>query len=256
MTIEWCKQKNKENATKKENGKEEFLRKIEYTEYLNKKEKEEIFKCFEEDPKDYRIECILNFASHKYFFDKNEEKFNKCGEWAYNVAIPLLNIAKSDFDYFYFKDSEPKEFDGDIIITDPCYFIRSEEEDYDYYKLESIGIPSSISRDTIYGDWSCAVVDENKNKLGEFCADSGMVCVADLKEVLNHNPKFAEKIQDSPWICTIVRNFKGTVQFVVADEEYEYEGEKRIWYNVKVVGNGVNKITGETINFSSLQTGF
>ena len=60
-----------------------------------------------------------------------------------------------------------------------------------------------------------------------------------------------------------IHDFKGTVQFVVEreegvydeDTEYHKKGEKWEDYSVHVVGHGVNKRTGEPINFRSTQTG-
>lgn len=52
------------------------------------------------------------------------------------------------------------EFKGDIIITDPCYIIK-DNEDNDWKKcgygecMEALGIEHCISESTIYGDWSC-----------------------------------------------------------------------------------------------------
>lgn len=64
-------------------------------------------------------------------------------------------------------DSEPMEFDGDIIITDPCYIQRPEGDDWvtcsygDH--LEALGLVRFMSRDTLYGDWSCTVFNSDVN---------------------------------------------------------------------------------------------
>jgi hypothetical protein len=153
------------------------------------------------------------------------------------------------------------EFDGDIIITDPCYIIRAKhhgtkplyEDDWNYCEygdnMEALGINNYICRDTLYGDWSCTTYDLNtKEPIGEFCADAGMVAVFDLKEVLKYNPDFDYHL-NKKWTTTLIKNFKGTVQFVV-EEDHEYDD-----YEVKVIGHGVNKITGEPIDFVGQQTG-
>ena len=77
--------------------------------------------------------------------------------------------------------SHQVEFDGDIMITDPVYVCS------DWMR----GVPGGIVRDTIYGDWGCTAYDMTGNrrrtphgdepKLGNFCADSGMVCVCPLE---------------------------------------------------------------------------
>ena len=64
-----------------------------------------------------------------------------------------------------YQNSQPMEFDGDIIITDPCYIIRAEQhsttpvtqDDWAACRygerMEALGIRYSITRDTLYGDW-------------------------------------------------------------------------------------------------------
>ena len=51
------------------------------------------------------------------------------------------------------------KFKGDIIITDPCYIIKKDSEDWrkcDYGdNMEVLGFSNYISESTIYGDWSC-----------------------------------------------------------------------------------------------------
>lgn len=52
------------------------------------------------------------------------------------------------------------EFKGDVIITDPCYIIKDNENN-DWKRcgygecMEALGIEHCISESTIYGDWSC-----------------------------------------------------------------------------------------------------
>ena len=67
-----------------------------------------------------------------------------------------------------------------------------------------------------------------------------------MDELLKYNPDFDYHI-NKPWTTTLIKNFKGTVQFVV-------EMECGI-FNVKVIGNGVDKENGEPINFEELQIG-
>ena len=71
------------------------------------------------------------------------------------------------------------EFDGDIIITDPCYIIR-EDKDSDWdtcccgFDMEKLGINHYMTRDTLHGDWSCTTYNaETKESIGRFCADAG-----------------------------------------------------------------------------------
>ena len=145
------------------------------------------------------------------------------------------------------------EFDGDIIITDPCYLSHNMSND-ERRKFECCDISShgiiGIESDTYYGDWSCTTfVPETKVKLGEFCADAGMVCVADLVSVLKFNPKYNDHLE-KPRCVTLIKNFKGTVRIAIDENKESWPA-----YIVHVVGYGVNKETGEPIEFDTAQTG-
>lgn len=160
------------------------------------------------------------------------------------------------------------EFDGDIIITDPCYIMNHNNKD-DWSKsdygdnMEALGIKHYLTRDTLYGDWSCTTFNSDTDgEIGEFCADAGLVSVFLLDEVLQYNPEFDYHI-NRPWTTTLIKDFKGIVEFVVKHIEGEYE-ETTEWWNkgdkyeddeVQVVGHGINKVTGEPINFIGKQTG-
>lgn len=169
-----------------------------------------------------------------------------------------------------YQSTPEKEFDGDIIITDPCYIIRDEngitKNDWHYCEygeyMERLGIKNYLTHDTIYGDWGCTVFDsDTKKPLGRFCADAGLVSVFLLHEVLAYNPNFNYHLE-RPWTTTIIPDFKGTIQIEVVRETGTYEKDSEYWkagetwedYLVHVVGHGVNKKTGKAINFISKQT--
>lgn len=222
--------------------------------------------------------------------------------------------------YDRYLDSEPMKFDGDILITDPCYIMKKESIDYSsipdywdyistyttvnrdgksYYRpprhedypdckdgksptliaeqeaysqakekwnrenvtdwercdygdnMEVLGINNYMTRNTIYGDWSCTVFNsDTKESIGQFCADAGLVSVFSLDEVLKYNPDYT--FDENGWSETVIRDFKGTVKFVVK----KHRSKKYENFYVEVVGKGINKKTGEPINFVSKQTGF
>lgn len=146
------------------------------------------------------------------------------------------------------------KFKGDIIITDPCYIIRAAhhgtkpitKDDWkacNYGKnMDVLGIYNYICRSTIYGDWSCTTYNSDTNeKIGEFCADAGLVGVFELNEVLKYNPDFNYHIC-RPWTTTWIKNFDGEVNIKVVNNEY---GESE----VQVIGKG-------NINFLGRQTDF
>lgn len=151
------------------------------------------------------------------------------------------------------------KFNGDIIITDPCYICK----DGDWRKcgygddMSQLGINNYICRDTLYGDWSCTTFNsDTKEPIGSFCADAGMVAVFLLDEVLNYNPDFDYHI-NRPWTTTLIKNFNGDVEFKIVHEEGVYDedtpwhkkGEKWKEDSVEVVGTG-------NVNFIGKQTGF
>ena len=152
-------------------------------------------------------------------------------------------------------DSDPMIFNGDIMITDPCYIRRKDKKDdwstcYYGYDMEKLGINHYMTRDTLYGDWSCTTFNSNtKEPIGRFCADAGLVSVMLLDEVLKYNPNYNCDLRES-FTATIIRDFYGTVQFVIRQDGSKEE------YNLEVIGHGINKVTDEPINFVGKQTGF
>lgn len=154
------------------------------------------------------------------------------------------------------------DFNGDIIITDPCYLsvnmTNEERRNFDCAYMTNYGI-IGIESDTYYGDWDCSTFDrlsfdENDypKLIGKFCADSGMVCVADLRSVLRFNPKYDYHIKNDR-TTTLIRNFKGTVRIKIDMTN----GGNEIYpaYSASVIGQGVNIKTGEPIEFYTRQTG-
>ncbi len=201
----------------------------------------------------------------------DEDIDNWCKKIEYEKLVNFYN-----FDFNVYLDSEPMFFDGDIIITDPCYIIRCEHHgtkpltDDDWYacnygsNMETLGIKKYMTRDTLYGNWCCTTFNSDTGeRIGKFCADAGLVSVFDLSEVLAYNPDF-DYHTERKWTTTLIENFKGTVQFVVIRKEgvyknttpYHKEGEKWEDYQVQVIGHGINKITGGNINFIGKQTWF
>jgi hypothetical protein len=128
--------------------------------------------------------------------------------------------------------AEGLDFDHeDIVITDPCYFHVDAKPE------------KMIQRDTIYGDWSCSVFAEYDEPeiIGEFCADSGMVCVAALKDVLKISPEFENWAKEHDWCATIIRNYTGHV--VIIERK---EGGDSACVVVEGKGPELNFITAQT----------
>ena len=164
------------------------------------------------------------------------------------------------YNYWRYLDSEPVEFDGDIIITDPCYITKDDDWDKSGYgeEMDALpGITKFLARGTIYGDWSCTVYNlDTEEEIGSFCADAGMVCVCLTDEVLSYNSDFREDLEKD-WVVAQIKDFKGKVWFEVDEEKWTDEDDGREYtdYGVHVIGCGINKRTGEPLRFKSSQTG-
>ncbi|MBR5826456.1 MAG: hypothetical protein IKY78_05160 [Clostridia bacterium] len=111
-------------------------------------------------------------------------------------------------------------FKGDIIITDPMYIIKSDEdwERCEYgQNLESIGISTyitSINGDEIGSD--VVSLDEYK-KIGKFCSDSCVVTVMLLNELRTYNSNFDKKLEKHCY--AIVKNFEGEIELLEMIED-------------------------------------
>jgi hypothetical protein len=120
---------------------------------------------------------------------------------------------------------------GDIIITDPCYFIK-EGDDWQLYckawgsneneALKQFSISPSIIIES--DEINCEVYDDKGNAIGKFCSDSAHVCVCLLEDVLEYNPDYndfnKENVKNS---VTIIRDFNGEVEVhEVSEEENKY----------------------------------
>lgn len=177
------------------------------------------------------------------------------------------------------------KFKGDIIITDPCYIIKDNSDDWDKCgwgeNMGILGFTTYISEYTLCGDWSCStwstprkdveaqleelntlgrarwelmkqygedsvqakiyddkIADASLNikKIGHFCADTGMVAVFLLDEVLKYNPGFDYHI-NREWTTTLIKDFDGEVNYYVDSED-----------DARIIGVG-------NINFFTSQVG-
>lgn len=124
-------------------------------------------------------------------------------------------------------------FKGDIIITDPMYIVKSEE---DWHRceygdnLETLKIFAYITSGN--GDeFASDVVDlDAHERLGEFGSDSCMVSVMLLSEVRRYNFDFDKELGKHCY--TIIKDFDGEVQLIEM-EEYDDNGQR-----VYFVGKG------------------
>lgn len=162
---------------------------------------------------------------------------------------------------------------GDILITDPCYWMK--DEDYEKYCIEcdSVSLLNPIENmqgmfaPTLVGDWSCSVfkidipmssealinIVQDSLKygkelpgrvVGKFTADSGLVSVSEYNEIWDYNKNKAEELVDKiPWTNTILNDFDGDIVFTEFYRGNDIEPLRCI------VGTG-------NYNFYTIQTGW
>lgn len=271
MDKAWQQERQKWYDAEIQRRKEAILEGIKNCDFINEAFQRELIEMFNAVSNNRRelfsFGLKLTFGSHNVTLDgKAIGNAIKYDEWVKSLGVDdykcMIEYADS-YNGMSYLDNEPMEFDGDIIITDPCYITK----DSDWHKcccgdnMEVLGINHYMTRDTLYGDWSCTTYNtDTKEKIGSFCADAGLVSVFLLDEVLKYNPDYK---YENDWSVTYIKDFKGTVQFVVVytdgyyEDETEYHKKGEHWedYSVEVVGHGINKVTGEPINFVGRQTG-
>lgn len=120
-------------------------------------------------------------------------------------------------------------FDGDIVITDPCYILRkrSHQKDCEFSgygeDMEALVFENYITDFTLCGDWNCEVFSRDfkdiwtpiapERKVSEFCADAAKVGVFLLSEIHRYNSKF-NWFKTKTWTTTLIKDFHGTVKFI------------------------------------------
>lgn len=306
MDIKWVENKTAEHQKKIDAEKAILYEKINACELIPEQAKPALLKEIDR----YEQEPYATIHTFMIVLLKKMRKIDVEIEWFHDFIDKELRldnyIMLHRHKYFrHLLDSEPMEFDGDLLITDPCYFIKERDEsgapdwddfmthDYEHadnskemkkayeedvkrYRqardewdeanpsdwdvcncgdnMEKLGFVHSMNRSTLYGDWGCTTYNlDTKQPIGHFTADAGQVGVFLMEELRNYNPEYADELETIEkngklYCTTILRDFKGTVQFVVEEEEPDRE------YGVHVVGRGINKKTGEPFNFITSQT--
>lgn len=111
-------------------------------------------------------------------------------------------------------------FKGDIIITDPMYVIKSEE---DWHRCEygenlaELEIDTYITSEHSDEIGSDVVSLDTPKKLGEFCSDSAMVSIMLLSEVRKYNPDFDKELGKHCY--TIIKDFEGDIEVLEMEED-------------------------------------
>ena len=117
-----------------------------------------------------------------------------------------------------------REFDGDIVITDPCY-IRETGQRIDWSVHEEWMKEFGLCNTTYYGDWGGTVFQAGEDskvgfigpeckEIGQFCADAGMVCVLDMRDARRMSSDIDKWIAEHGWCATIIKGFRGKVRLM------------------------------------------
>ena len=114
------------------------------------------------------------------------------------------------------------KFKGTIIITDPCYIISGDDYVRTEYgsKLDMLGFTTYLVEDTGFGDWMNAIIDSKGNTLGEFCADSGQVCVVLADELAAYSPRFSNPRALLPNCYVVIYDFDGDIEIDTSDIDW------------------------------------
>lgn len=271
MTAEWAEAKNKEHDEKITVLRKQIIDAITVLPKATDEQKKALIKHLRQEEQSGRF-CMTSVVMSRVIDYQYDEalSYNDIKQ-SYERTFPFTEfdiLVRERGMYSRYIDSAPVHFDGDIIITDPCYIMAKDSpNDWDIcdygYQMESLGIKTYMTHDTLYGDWGCTTFDVDSCKpIGEFCADAGLVSVFLLDEVLAYNPFFNNHLKKK-WTTTLIENFKGDVQFVIERVTGQYEHDighykaGDVWedYELHVVGHGINKTTGKPINFRTTQTG-
>ena len=124
-----------------------------------------------------------------------------------------------------------RQFDGDIVITDPLYLVKdpADWEKCHYGEaLDTLGISTYLTLPHADCCGTVLINTDTNEMLGDFASDSDMISVVLLSELLAYNIDALKKTH--PDCYTIIQNFHGTVKAVtLPDDDDQY------W---KLVGEG------------------
>ena len=153
-----------------------------------------------------------------------------------DFGLPASIISKPFKDY-----STPEELAYkaalDKYYKESCKYDDWDKCDYGR-NMEVLGIHNYITESTIYGDWGCTTYKITEDpykvinnfieaqekgedygidcsKLGDFCADAGLVSIFNLDEVRKYNPDIDEWIASHDWCVTTIPDFDGEVNYYV-----------------------------------------
>lgn len=136
---------------------------------------------------------------------------------------PDYDEATKSSETFYEEDKKLDAADKEWCKEHP-----DDRDIWDERDLSPFGFTAYIAHNTLYGDWGCTTYDSDTDKeLGEFCADSGMVGVFLLDEVMKYNPDY-DDVDKCPYAVTLIKGFKGDVWFEKTYDTLIVKGEGNV----------------------------
>lgn len=139
------------------------------------------------------------------------------GENLHEIGITSYiseNTLYGDWSCFTYKGTKEEILDK-IKEWDRCYF-----EFFKNYNNSSDDKKSILWKE--HKKYKDSFIKENT--YGEFCADSGKVCVVYLDEVLKFNPNFKEWAETHPWCVTIIEDFNGNINLEIEEDSLHVVG--------------------------------
>lgn len=211
----------------------------------------------ESDVKQYLVKQF--FELHQVFSSMEVEKYKEDYENNQSKMAKLFyildNIWKMGVKLTFLDDivdkGPLKVENKTIVITDPAYLVDEDDEELkkcDFcLNLGALGMHNNLVSRTLSGDWSCTTYNvDTKEKLGNFCADTGLVSVCLLDEILTYDKSLLEWLNLHNWCATVIENFTGEIWIKIEKDESEDENEDNYTAYVEGIGN---------INFKTTQTG-
>ncbi len=177
------------------------------------------------------------------------------------------NLRKPYLFYNYYLDSDWISFDGDIVITDPTYYLKigARKEIVDYlddtfpvtifncYNFKNSVFSTSLVNQTYCGDWERDIkLKESDENIGHFCADGGHVSVTYVSETEKYNSEWNQMNSNA---YAVIKDFKGRIKFEITGDKWLWEdkdtgiNEERLCSKLTIIGEGINSKTGETLDF-------
>lgn len=245
MNKKWFDETTKEEMDFVKEISKKIIKNLDSFKYMNDDKKKEIKKMFVNGKYEDAAEELLNEI-------KSAKDFVAYRKWLINNRIyELMGRLLSISEYKELLDSDPIQFNGDIIIIDPEFIFKTPQDAIaaaDGMKMQKLGFEKVLSckcfgkqkRKIVNNDTLENIGNVNNKEKGD------IVSVFDLKELLKYNNNFQDDSSLNEHY-TKIRHFKGTIQYqILKDETYDDV------YHTFIIGKGINRISGEPLNFNSV----